>query len=132
MATNKVIDILRWLGILGSAIWAGIHMTLLGITLPYIVKVFFGFVIAIAIVSAMIYVSDRKEFYLPVFIFYILDTVLLLESRISIAPVFNERLPWTASAIDSIILDVIMIIISGAIYFSTKAFKSKDKPANQK
>ena len=51
-----------WLGILGSAIWAGIHMTLLGLTLPYIVKVFFGFVIAIAIVSAMIYVSDRKEF----------------------------------------------------------------------
>ncbi len=120
---NKVMDTLRWLAILGSALWAGIHMTLLGIKLPYTVKVFFGFVIAIAIVSAMIYVSGKKEFYLPVFVFYILDTALLLESRISIAPVFGKRLPWTASAIDSIILDVIMVILSGIIYFIAKKSK---------
>ncbi len=120
---NKAMDTLRWLAILGSALWAGIHMTLLGIKLPYTVKVFFGFVIAIAIVSAMIYVSGKKEFYLPVFVFYILDTALLLESRISIAPVFGKRLPWTASAIDSIILDVIMVILSGIIYFIAKKSK---------
>jgi len=124
MATNKAIEILRWLAILGSAIWAGIHMTLIGIPLPYIVKVFFGFVIAISIVSAMIYVNDKKEFYLPVFIFYILDTILLLESRITIAPIFDKKLPWTTSAIDSIVLDVIMVIISGILYFSIKDFKS--------
>ncbi|MCL4453206.1 hypothetical protein [Ferroplasma sp.] len=117
---NRAIDVLKWLAILGSAMWAGIHMTLLAIKLPYIVKVFFGFVIAIAIVSAMIYVSGKKSFYLPVLIFYILDTALLLESRITIAPVFGVRLPWTASAIDSIILDIVMIILSGIIYFSTK------------
>ncbi len=67
---TKTIDVLRWLAILGSSIWAGIHMTLLGIKLPYIVKVFFGFVIAISIVSAMIYVSDKKSFYLPVLFLY--------------------------------------------------------------
>ena len=39
--------------------------------------------------------------------------------------IFHQRLPWTASAIDSILLDVIMIIISGAIYFSARALKSK-------
>lgn len=121
--SNKAIDTLRWIAILGSASWAGIHMTLLGITLPYIVKAFFGFVIAIAIVSAMIYVSGKKEFYLPVFVFYILDTALLVESRISIAPVFGKRLPWTTSAIDSIILDLIMIILSGIIYFVTRKSK---------
>ncbi|AAT42818.1 hypothetical protein [Picrophilus oshimae] len=98
-------------------------MTLLGIRIPYIAKAFFGFVIAIAIVASMIYVSERKDFYLPVFVFYILDTLLLLESRITIAPVFNRKLPWTPSAIDSIILDIIMIVLSGVLYFAAKKSK---------
>ena len=113
---SRVTDTLRWLAIFGSTIWAGVHMTLLGIMIPYIAKAFFGFIISIAIVAAMIYVSRKKEFYLPVLIFYILDTVLLLESRITIAPVFDKKLPWTPSAIDSIILDVIMIVLSAVIY----------------
>ena len=88
--TNRAIDTLKWLAILGSAMWAGIHMTLLPLPLPYVVTVFFGFLIAIAIVSAMIYVSGKKEFYLPVFVFYMLDTALLLESRVTAAPVFGK------------------------------------------
>ncbi len=121
--TNKAIDTLKWLAILGSAMWAGIHMTLLVLPLPYAVTVFFGFLIAIAIVSAMIYVNGKKEFYLPVFVFYILDTALLLESRITAAPVFGKKLPWTPSAVDSIILDAVMVILSGIIYFMAKKSK---------
>ena len=120
---NKVIDVLRWLGIFGASIWAGIHMTLLGLPLPYIVKAFFGFVIAISIVVAMIYVSNKRQFYLPAFIFYILNTILLLESRLAPAPLFNKKLPWTASAVDAIILDFIMIIISGILYIKIKQSK---------
>ncbi len=114
---------LQWLGFFGSMLWAGIHFDLIGLPLPYIAKVFFGFVIAISIASGIMFLEGRKKFYIPILIFYILDAALLIESRVAIAPVFNTKLPYTTSSIDALVLDFIMIIISIVIILMGKTQK---------
>ncbi len=116
-------QILQWLGFFGSMLWAGLHFVLIGLPLPFVAKVFFGFVIAISIASGMMFLEDRRKFFIPVLIFYILDAALLFESRVAIAPVFNTKLPYTTDSIAALILDFIMIIISIAIILMAKTQK---------
>ena len=75
------------------------------------------------IASGMMFLEDRRKFFIPVLIFYILDAALLFESRVAIAPVFNTKLPYTTDSIAALILDFIMIIISIAIILMAKTQK---------
>ncbi|BFI76082.1 hypothetical protein [Sulfurisphaera ohwakuensis] len=113
------IQVLRWIGLLGSAFWAGVHLVLAAhVVFPKdmlateIYSTFFAFTASLAIVAAVSFILGIRSLYLPAFIFYLIDFVLLTETRTAPALFIGKVLPVNIYVIESWILDVLLIIVS--------------------
>ncbi|MBB5255021.1 hypothetical protein [Sulfurisphaera ohwakuensis] len=113
------IQALRWIGLLGSAFWAGVHFVLAAhVVFPKdmlateIYSTFFAFTASLAIVAAVSFILGMRSLYLPAFIFYLIDFVLLTETRTAPALFIGKVLPVNIYVIESWILDVLLIIVS--------------------
>ncbi|BAB67496.1 hypothetical protein [Sulfurisphaera tokodaii] len=113
------IQTLRWIGLLGSALWAGVHFVLAThVVFPKdmlateIYSTFFAFTASLAIVAAVSFILGIRSLYLPAFIFYLIDFALLTETRTAPALFIGKVLPVNIYVIESWILDVLLIVVS--------------------
>jgi len=125
MASSKLVGIqaLRWVGLLGSALWAGIHIVLAAhvafgkdVLATEIYSTFFAFTASLAIVAAVVFIMGLRNLYLPALIFYVIDFLLLTETRTAPALFVGKVLPVNIYVIESWILDVILIVVSAVLW----------------
>ncbi|QIW25165.1 hypothetical protein EWF20_14120 [Sulfolobus sp. S-194] len=113
------IQVLRWIGLLGSALWAGVHFVLAAhVVFPKdmlateIYSTFFAFTASLAIVAAVSFILGIRSLYIPAFIFYLIDFALLTETRTAPALFIGKTLPVNIYVIESWILDILLIVVS--------------------
>lgn len=125
MASSKLVGIqaLRWIGLLGSALWAGVHIVLAAhatfgkdVLATEIYSTFFAFTASLAIVAAVVFIMGLRNLYLPALIFYVIDFLLLTETRTAPALFIGKVLPVNIYVIESWILDVILIVVSAVLW----------------
>ncbi|EZQ02019.1 hypothetical protein CM19_11125 [Candidatus Acidianus copahuensis] len=119
------IQTLRWAGLLGSTLWAGVHFDLTSAILPnptatIIYRVFFGFVASLAIIAGLVFLQGIRKLYLPALAFYVIDLVLLVETRTLPALFVGKVLPINPYVEISIVLDVLLIVISALLWITDK------------
>ncbi len=112
---------MRWSAMLLSALWAGVHLDLTSAILPnptatLIYRIFFGFTASLAIVAAVAFIQGIRSLYLPAAIFYIIDLALLTETRTAPALFVGKILPVNPYVEISIILDVLLLSLSLALW----------------
>ncbi|QKR00714.1 hypothetical protein GWK48_10235 [Metallosphaera tengchongensis] len=108
---------LRWVAMLLSALWAGVHLDLTTAVLPnptatLVYRIFFGFVASLALVAAAAFIQGLRSLYLPAALFYVIDLGLLVETRTAPALLIGKRLPFNPYVDISLVLDVILVIVS--------------------
>lgn len=130
MASSRLVGIqaLRWIGLLGSALWAGIHIILAAhatfgkdVLATEIYSTFFAFTASLAIVAAVAFILGIRNLYLPAFIFYLIDFLLLTETRTAPALFIGKVLPVNFYVIESWTLDVILAIVSFILWRMDKS-----------
>ncbi|AWR96990.1 hypothetical protein DFR86_05060 [Acidianus sulfidivorans JP7] len=112
---------LRWAAMLLSALWAGVHLDLTSAVLPnptatLIYRIFFGFTSALAIVAAVAFIQGIKKLYFPAMIFFIIDFILLTETRTAPALFVGKVLPVNPYVEISLALDIILIALSAVLW----------------
>ncbi|BFH72785.1 hypothetical protein SJAV_07290 [Sulfurisphaera javensis] len=114
---------LRWTGLLGSALWAGVHIVLAShvafpknVLATEIYSTFFAFTASLAIVAAVAFILGIRNLYLPALIFYVIDFLLLTETRTAPALFIGKPLPVNIYVVESWILDVILIAVSALLW----------------
>lgn len=124
---NPAILALRWIGLLGSAFWAGVHIVLAAhVVFPKntlateVYSTFFAFTASLAIVAAAAFILGFRNLYLPALVFYVIDFILLTETRTAPALLIGKPLPVNIYVIESWILDVILIIVSALLWIVDK------------
>lgn len=121
--TPIAVTAIRWIGLLGASLWAGVHLVLAAhVTFPgyptatEIYSIFFGFTSALAIVTSVIFLLAIRSLYLPTLIFYIIDFALLTETRTAPALFIGKVLPVNIYVEISWVLDILLIIVSALLW----------------
>lgn len=86
-----------------------------------IYSTFFAFTASLAIVAAVAFILGIRNLYLPAFIFYLIDFLLLTETRTAPALFIGKVLPVNFYVIESWTLDVILAIVSFILWRMDKS-----------
>ncbi|BFI73816.1 hypothetical protein YN1_8030 [Nanoarchaeota archaeon] len=121
---NMGVTILRWIGLLAAALWTGIHIVASSIfTVPNnalateVYRLYFGFISSLATASVVVYMLGKRNWYLPTLIFYVINFLLLIESRVGPAPLIGVPLPFFIPLIElDFALGLILIIVTALLW----------------
>ena len=124
---------LGYAGAVLAVLWAIVHLDLA--LMLYKTKVyglhiyadFFVFTAVLALVSAWVFAANFRKLYFLTLIFYIIDTILVTETRVGPAPFFGHPLPVNIYVIETWILDALLVAVSATIWLTTRG-----KPAEAK
>jgi hypothetical protein len=116
---TSAVQVLGWVGGLGASLWAGVHLFLASrVMFPgnalatQIYGNFFALTASLAIVMAVVFLLRVKGLYLPSLIFYVIDFLLLTETRVGPALFVGHPLPVNVYVVISWVLDAALIAVS--------------------
>ncbi|MUN28909.1 hypothetical protein [Sulfuracidifex metallicus] len=130
----------RWILAILSSLWAGVHLVLTHAVLPnptatMVYETFFGFTAALAIVASVLLIQGTRYSYPLITIFYVIDFVLLAETRFGPALFIGKKLPFNSYVEISLILDVILALGTIGLWFierrNTKTISKETVEQNQ-
>jgi hypothetical protein len=98
-------------------------------------ETFFGFTAALAIVASVLLIQGTRYSYPLITIFYVIDFVLLTETRFGPALFIGKKLPFNSYVEISLILDVILALGTIGLWFierrNTKTMSKETVEQNQ-
>ncbi len=131
----------RWILAILSALWAGIHLALTHAVLPnatatMIYETFFGFTASLAIIAAVLLIQGVRYSYPLITVFYVIDALLLAETRLGPALFIGKKLPVNGYVEASIALDVVLAVSTLVLWLMDREMKEdtvkvKSQPQRQ-
>ena len=126
----------RVLGYLGAAlavVWAALHLFLasqlfkLSVPALHIYADFFVLTSVLALVSAWVFAANVRKLYFLTLVFYIIDTILVTETRVGPAPFFGHPLPVNVYVVETWILDALLVAVSATIWVTSRGTPKETK-----
>ena len=125
--------VLGYLGAALAVVWAVLHLLLaselfkLSVTALHIYADFFVLTSILALVSAWVFAANVRKLYSLTLLFYIIDTVLLTESRVGPAPLIGKPLPVNIYVVETWVLDALLVAVSAAIWVTSRGTPKEAK-----
>ena len=125
--------VLGYLGAALAVVWAVLHFFLaselykLSVAALHIYADFFVLTSVLALVSAWVFAANVRKLYFLTLVFYIIDTILVTETRVGPAPFFGHPLPVNIYVVETWILDALLVAVSAAIWVTSRGTPKETK-----